>query len=452
MAQYIVPLDIQDGNQRYEVMMLSSGKDGNVTTVHNPMPVEVRVADGAAGDAFGRLRVSEAFTLGDYKHVYGIDTGNFNDLKVDGGDIVFQANKACARLSTSTGSTSRAVHQTKMYHNYMPGKSQLIKSTVNFYSAVANTVKRTGYFDDLNGVFFQQDGDGTLSFVIRTNTSGTASDARKVTQANWNIDKCNGTGPSGLTLDITKTQIVFFDFQWLGVGRVRCGFVHNGRTIVAHEFYNSNVLDVVYMSNPNLPVRCEIANTGTSVGGYFDQICASVVSEGGYVESGRDWALDGGITAETVTTSADMPIIAIRLKNTFNGYPNRAIVRMQEIGLYAETNPIIWKLIRLPGLSSITLSSPTWTSVSDTSTVEYSLLATAISGGDVLISGFAGASSPGGSNKGMGSGSNFNPTTAKKNFISQSIDSSDSEIYVLTARAIGANAQAWANIQWREIF
>lgn len=451
MAQYVVPLDTIDGYKRYEIMMLASGKDGKVTTAFNPMPVEVRVADGGAGDAFGRLRVAESYTLGDYKHIYGIDTNNFIDLKVNGGNITFQANKSCVRLSTSTGSTSRAVHQTKMYHNYMPGKSQYIKTTVNFYAAVANTVKRTGYFDDLNGIFLQQDGDGTLSFIIRTNTSGTASDARKVTQANWNIDKCDGNGPSGFSLDITKTQIVFMDFQWLGVGRVRCGFVHNGRIVVAHEFYNDNNLATVYMANPNLPVRCEIANTATSAGGYFDQICSSVVSEGGYSESGLDWGLDGGNVAESISTTADTPIIAIRLKNSFNSYPNRVIVRMQEIGVYAETSPVIWKLIKLPGLSSITLSGPTWTSVGDNSAVEYSLLGTAISGGEVLVSGFAGASSPGASTKGMGSGSNFDPTSAKKNFIAQNMDSTDSEIYVLTAKAIGATAQAWANIQWREI-
>jgi hypothetical protein len=266
------------------------------------------------------------------------------------------------------------------------------------------------------------------------------------------MDKCDGTGVSGFNLDITKTQIIFIDFQWLGVGRVRCGFVHNGKTVVAHEFYNSNVLETVYMSNPNLPVRCEILNTGTTTGGYFDQICSTVVSEGGYVETGIDWALDGGVVAQTVPTTEDYPVIAIRLKSAFRSYANRAVVRMGNIGLYAETNPVIWKLIKLPGLSSITLSSPTWTSVSNDSAVEYSLLATAISGGDTIDAGFVGTSSPGGSNKGMGSAGLTDPSSAKKNFIVQNMASTDSEIYVLAGRAIGANATVWATLQWREIY
>ncbi len=178
-------------------------------------------------DAFGRLRVSEPYTLGDYKNLYGLDP-NFIDYTGNGGTIIFQPNKACARLATSTTSNSFAVHQTKFYHQYMPGKSQLIYSTFNLYNAVSGVTKRTGYFDDSNGIYFEQAGNGTLSFVIRTNTSGTPTESERVTQSNWNVDKCNGTGPSGFNLLVDKTQILFIQFQWLGVGTVKLGFVHDG--------------------------------------------------------------------------------------------------------------------------------------------------------------------------------------------------------------------------------
>lgn len=436
--------------------------DGSAVSEINRFPVSMSAASGGS-DAFGRLRISEAFTLGDYKHTYGIDQ-NFLNIVSNGGTITHNANQASARLTTTSNSSSYAIHQTKQYHNYMPGKSQLIKSTINFYSPIANVVKRTGYFDDRNGIYFEQAGDGTLSFVIRTDTTGTPSDARRVTQAQWNVDTCNTTivgtstdgtnhGASGSwTLDITKTQIFFIDFQWLGVGRVRCGFVHNGNMIVAHEFYNSNYLPVVYMSNPNLPVRCEIRNTGTTTGGSFDQICSTVVSEGGYAESGIDWAIDSGTAAQNVPLGANYPIIAIRLKSAFKGYPNRVMLRMGNVNVYAEQNPVYWKLIKLSSLSSITLSSPTWTSVSSESAVEYTLLGTAISGGDVVDNGFVGTSSPGGSAKGTGTGSESNPTAAKRNFITQNFDCTDSEIYVVCAQSIGAAADVWCGIQWREIY
>ena len=406
----------------------------------------------AQQDAFGRLRVSEAFTLGDYKHTYGIDP-NFRDTYINGGTVTHIANQACARLATTSNTSSRAIHQTKMYHNYMPGKSQLIKTTINFYAHTANVTKRTGYFDDLNGIYFEQDGAGVLSFVIRTNTSGTASDARKVAQANWNKDKCDGTGASGFNLDITKTQIVFIDFQWLGVGRVRCGFVHDGQMIVAHEFYNSNNLPVVYMANPNLPVRCEILNTGTTTGGYFDQICSTVISEGGYMESGIDFSVDTGQTSQSITTANGMyPVVAIRLKNSFRGYPNRVVVRSGNINVYAEEYPSYWALYKLDALANITLSNPTWTSADADSAVEYTLLATAFTSGDRIDGGLVGTTSPGGSAKGTGTAPVNQPSNAKKNFIAQNLDSTDSEIYVVCGKAIGGTTKLWVDFQWREIY
>jgi hypothetical protein len=417
----------------------------------------------AATDAFGRLRVSEGFTLGDYKHIYGVDP-NFRDTLANGGTVTHVANQACARLATGSNPASSAIHQTKQYHNYMPGKSQLIKTTINFYSAVANVTKRTGYFDDLNGIFLEQAGDGTLSFVIRTNTSGSPVDTRRVSQAQWNVNTCDtsiaGTSTDGSnfgkvgswTLDITKTQIFFIDFQWLGVGRVRCGFVNDGEMIIAHEFYNSNHLPQVYMANPNLPIRCEIKNTGATAGGYFDQICSTVISEGGYIESGIDWSVDSGGTGQAVPTTGYYPVIAIRLKNSFKGYPNRVTVRMGNINIYAENNPVYWELIKLPSLSSITLSSPTWTSVNAESAVEYTILGTSFTGGEAQDTGFVGTSSPGGSAKGTGTSTPNSSSTAKKNFINQNQDSSDSEIYLIACRAINASANVWISVQWREIY
>jgi hypothetical protein len=423
---------------------------GNVTATITGT-ITSTVVDGAA-DAFGRLRISEAFTLGDYKHTYGIDP-NFRDTLVNGGTVTHATNQAAARLATSNNASSSAIHQTKMYHNYMPGKSQLIKTTVNFYNPTANVTKRTGYFDANNGIFFEQTGDGTLSFVIRTDTSGTPSDARKVIQTDWNIDKCDGTGNSGFNLSISNTQIFFTDFQWLGVGRVRCGFVHNGQTIVAHEFYNSNFLPTVYMSNPNLPIRCEIQNTGTTTGAYFDQICATVISEGGYVESGIDFSINSGTTAQSITTGNGVyPILAIRLKNNFRNYPNRVIVRSGNINVYAEDYPAYWALIKLSGLANITLANSTWVSAASDSAIEYNLSATAFTGGDKIDGGIVGTTSPGGSAKGTGVAPINNPSTAKKNFIAQNQDSTDSEIYLVCGQAIGGTVKLWVDFQWREIY
>jgi hypothetical protein len=398
-------------------------------------------------DAFGRIRMSSPFTLGDYKHLYGLDS-NFIDYAVNGGTVTFQSNKACARLATTSNSASRIVHQTKFYHHYMPGKSQQILSSFNFYAAVPNVTKRTGYFDDNNGIYFEQAGDGTLSWVIRSYTSGAPLEVRK-TQAEWNIDTCNGQGGSLFNIDITKTQLTFIEFQWLGVGSVTVGFVHDGAYIPCHIFHHSNDLTTVYMSNPNLPVRCEIVNTGATTGAYFDQICSTVASEGGYVEAGIDW----GVTSPTlrvVTAGATLPIMAIRLKTAYKTYANRMIVRMGNLNMFSDGESIKWRLLKLP--DSTYLNDTTWTDVDDDSGVQYCVDMNTWTDGDELDNGWVGASTQGSQKAGGAPGSNL-PSTAKKNFIVQNYDSTSSEIYMIVATNLGSQStNVGVGIQWREVY
>lgn len=400
-------------------------------------------------DAFNRLEVSTPFTLGDYKHLYGLDP-NFIDYMPYGGNVTFRVNEAAARLTTNSSPNSRVVHQTKFYHHYMPGKSQAILTSFNFYSNVANVTKRTGYFDDNDGMFLEQDGNGNLYFVLRSYVTGSAQE-RRIPQSQWNGDHCDGTGLSGFNIDITKTQLAYFDFQWLGVGRVRCGFFHNDEYVIAHTFYNSNNLANVYMSTPNLPVRCEIKNEGITTGGYFDQICSTVMSEGGYVEAGQDWGATHPALVN-VTSGQSKPIFAIRLTNTFKTYKNRMIVRMGNLNMFSDGENIQWRLIKLPGNTFITANTISWTNVNTNSGVQYSANIQSYTDGEEIDNGFVAAGTLG-INKTAGSpGSNF-PSTAKKNFIVQNFDSTDSEIFVVVVTNIGsAVTGVGAGFQWREIY
>jgi len=427
----------------------------NNTTLE-PVPVNVLSAapinlSGGIADAFGRMRVSEPFTLGDYKHLYGIDS-NFTDYLINGGSVQHLPNQACARLSVTTSTGSRVVHQTKLYHHYMPGKSQLVKSTFNFWGVDTGIRKRTGYFDDNNGIFFEMTGTGELAFNIRTYVSGSVDDVtNRVVQSSWNKDTCDGNGPSGFNLLKNKTHIFFTDFQWLGVGRVRCGFVHNGEFIVAHEYYNDNVKDTVYMSNPNLPIRCEIENTGGGGNSYMDQICSTVVSEGGYVESGTDWAVISP-SLRTLTANATLPVLAIRLKSSYKTYANRMIARLSHVAVFSSSENIKYQVVKLNNAAALTTASA-WVLVDDDSGVEYNSGATAYSGGDVIDAGWAPASSQNVNKPFANVSPGSPPSAAKKNFIVQNYGSTDSEIYAVVATNLTAsNTSVGVALQWREIF
>ena len=453
----------------YEVMYLANGANGDIVSTGNRLPVDA-VYSGATGDAFGRLRVAEPFTLGDYKHLYAIDP-NFIDFTANGGSVVFTGNTASATLSTNNSTSSVSVHQTKFYHSYQPGKSQVILSSAVFGYAQQNVTKRTGYFDDRDGIYFEQVGsntsnntdNGTLNFVIRSFVNGTPEETdvgsykRRVPQSQWNRDPCDGTGPSGFNIDTSKTQLIYIDFQWLGVGRVRVGFVHDGEFIIAHEYYNSNVLDTVYLSNPNLPVRCEIRNTGTTSGGSMGQICATVISEGGYNESGLDWGIVNNARTTQSPAATELPLVALRLKNTFKTYPNRLSVKLDTLSMYAETNSIIFKIVKLPNTGDLANSTGpiVWISADPDSGCEYSVNADTYTSAnaEILLAGFVPA---GASQNALSPVNTGGISEAKKNFITQNYDSSNSEVYVVVVRTITTAAQAVATVaaalQWREIY
>jgi hypothetical protein len=78
-------------------------------------------------------------------------------------------------------------------------------------------------------------------------------------QSDWNIDRCDGSGKSGYTLDSTKMQMFYMDYSWYGAGFIRWGFrALDGNVIYAHKIPNNNQNTEAYMRSGNLPARYEV--------------------------------------------------------------------------------------------------------------------------------------------------------------------------------------------------
>ena len=408
---------------------------------------------GGGVDAFGRSRTSEPFTLADYTHIYGEEVELLTKVIGAGATTEVNPNTASIALIVGTGATDQVIHQSRMYHHYMPGKSQFIMASFNFLDVRENTTKKMGYYDDRDGIFIQQEGDGTVSVVRRSHNTGITSDT-VVNQDNWNLDPMNGTGVTGVSLDFTKTQLFAADFQWLGVGRIRCGFVVGGQTIYFHEFNHANVEEHAYWSLPSLPIRCEIANTGAAVGiTSMEQICSTVMSEGGYVETGVEFAAHNGpITLSRNTQSTFRQCVgAIRLSNTFKGIPNRTTVRLTDIEVLSASTSCRLEIWRLPGNSNIT--GGTWEDVNDDSAVQYNVgIGTnfTTTGGDLKNSTLLAANNPSG--KQASSTVAFNPTSARRSYIAQNIDANDSNIFAIIVENLSDNSdtEIFNAFQWRE--
>ena len=347
--------------------------------------------DGTNTDAFGRLRVSEPYTLFDSTNRYAIDN-QFDTSTATGGTTTYLPNESTVQMNVTTTSGSEVVRQTYRSFPYQPGKGLLLLATFVMATAKTNLRQRVGYFGTQNGVYFQLD-NTTKSFVMRTYISGSVDNTtRKVDQSSWNGDKLDGTGPSGLTLDLTKPQILWMDFEWLGVGSVRCGFVINGQYIVCHTYDTANVYgSSVYMTTAILPVRYEITNTGTTAStSYLKQICSSVVSEAGFQQTSIEHVARRTTVLTTINTAANfLPVVSIRLASSALG----AVVLPNRIQFQPTTN----QNYELALIKNPVLTGASWTATSSDSNVELDVSATAIAtAGTIVQTGYISSSGGGG--------------------------------------------------------
>ena len=391
------------------------------------------LASDARQDAFGRYRVSNTQSLIDLKQLNdGLDLF-FDSETIGTGATAYQSGEASTRQSVSANNDV-AIRQTKQRFNYQTGKSQLIECTFANMQAETDVTKRLGYFSSNQITPFDSDKDGLWletsggTAKVVQSKSGTAT---AIEQVNWNIDKLDGTGESGITIDLSKSQILVIDFQWLGVGRVRFGFSINGALYYAHEFRNANNLLAVYISSPTQPIRYEIRSTGGAA--YLDQICSTVQSEGGQTPLGVIRGVSSAIDMQCSILLASYAIYGIRLKA---GY--YADINLLDITAFNENNDnFIYRILLNPTVTGTftyadLANSGVQIAVSDLSTPATVTGGVEIGSGVVLADSTASA----------------NLQTALK--IGTSIAGVKDEI-VLSIQPITAGADIFATMSWREL-
>lgn len=275
--------------------------------------------DTPAIDAFARQRISEPFTIFDSKQLHDKQPLFWDESIGGSATSTHTPADADVQMVVTASASDFVIRQTKQRFNYQPGKSQLIFMTFNSDQETGVT-KRIGPFDGTgtnnltpnNGIFFET--NSNISWNIAKN--GTT--AETALQDDWNIDKLDGTGTSGITLDTSAAQILIVDYEWLGVGRVRVGFVIGGLIYYVHDFNHANdpAFPSVYMSTPNLPCRYDIQSDGTG-GGELDHICSTVISEGGIEKTGVLRSIETGDTFSTGFGTNEYGLLGIRLKDDY---------------------------------------------------------------------------------------------------------------------------------------
>ena len=376
------------------------------------------IKDSANLDAFSRVRTSTPTILFESTFEYDLAPLKYEQI-TSSGAIAHDATDSNASL-TITAATGLAALQSYRWIRYQPGKSQLALITFVLGAAAANVTRRVGLFSATNsgatvtitnGVFLEQTGASTVN--LRIVNSGTQAD-QTVAQASWNLDKLDGTGKSGVTLDLSKGQILVIDFQGLGLGRVRVGFDIDGEVVYAHEFLNANVVTDVYAKSMTLPVRYEIT-TSASATAELKAVCSAVISEGGdQLPNGYSFVTE---FTGTAGNSTRVHLGSIRPFLTFNSLQTRYPIMLTDVTAIVTGNTSVLFEVCYGATFS---AGPTWAGAafSTYSGAEITTAGGTISTSPIIAEGFYVAAS----------------ATAKSEFTREI-----QELYPLTLTAAGAN-------------
>jgi hypothetical protein len=408
---------------------------------YNIISSEISFANTPNVDAFGRLRTSTPFTLFDSSHRFD-DNELWSTATATSGTATFNSAQGLVDLAVTAASGSEVVRETTKVFSYQPGKSLLVLSTFVMSSAKTGLRQRVGYYGAANGYYLEQDGT-TVSFVERTSVSGVLVNTA-IAKASWNVDKMDGTGPSGITLDLTKSQILFMDLEWLGVGTVRIGFVINGNYYVCHKFHHANVLATTYITTASLPLRYEITNTGATSGvSTLKQICSTVLSEGGYQLNGLQQAIGIPVTTprNLAVAGTFYPVVSIRLKTS----PDRldGIIICTAISVIATSaGNYNWQVI-----ASGTTTGGTWVSAGTGASADYNITGTSFTGGRILASGFFSVSNQGSTQVDI-----LKEALFKTQLERNGLTSTPYELTIVVASDVGGGGgNVLASMDWEEI-
>jgi hypothetical protein len=275
-------------------------------------------------DAFGRLRTSDCFTTFNY---YPSPLSNNTSLDVDvwvsraNGGTQTYISQNYINMPISGSGTTYSLRTTKQPMIYQPGKSRLIYMTgVLMASASPGTNSHMGLFTvDTSTPPLITEGtylkcNGTNLIWEDVTQSGTTS----VIQSSWNIDTFNGSGPSGKTLTIANAAqnlLLVIDQEWLGVGRIRCGFIIDGVIYYGHQFLH-NGETIQYTKTPRLHLSYYINGT---VPNSMRQMCCTNILESGYFSTGRINNINVPINSlVTVGITNDTVLLGLKIQS---GYP-----------------------------------------------------------------------------------------------------------------------------------
>lgn len=333
-------------------------------------------------DPFNRPYFIQPIEIGSSDHRLGKLPREWDEVVTGAATSVANLSNVSVDMTCNTGATDSVTRQTYRQFEYIRGNAQFCIISCNpGGGAKANNERLWGMGDELNGVFWGVDGNG-LKVVRRSSIGGTTVDY-PVYQEDWNGDRLDGSGPSGITIDLTKHQLFKIQFSWLGTNVIQFRYLIGGRQIIVHTINTANQIESPWSQSGSYPLHVQNRNTGTTDSSTtFKVSCTAVYTAGSSKEISTYGAIDNGTNSISIGTQPSV-IAGIRLR------PDR-----RYIGLNAESYDILpisgngvayYRIILRP-----TLNNAQWQNYSEAAQILTSNNAQYVEGtGQVIQVGYA---------------------------------------------------------------
>ena len=143
-----------------------------------------------------------------------------------------------------TGSNTRFLTQVRA------GDKIVIRGMTHWVTTVASNTS----------MFVNPDYRGVTNAV---NVKSTVIVETRIKQSEFNIDRVDGTGPSGFTINTARMHMLGIQYTWYGAGFIDYMVRgHDGNWVYVHRIKNNNINYEAHMRSGNLPVRYSIENEG----------------------------------------------------------------------------------------------------------------------------------------------------------------------------------------------
>ena len=294
----------------------------------NPINVNLIGSGEASGvsssiDSKGRLKVQTQESIFFNTFQYNKETDVWDESTVNGGSAVFNASQGLVDMSVTSTLGSKVVRQTRQVMRYTSGRQNTLTFSVRLEMPVVGVRRRFGLFDGSDGFYFEDSGtldaNGLPEYaVVLTSTASGSLVKERITRDNWNGDKLDGTGPSGITASPLAQQMISVEYEWYGAGQIVFSYIINGLPRVIHIFNTGNRLLFPWSRTPFLPIRLELENFGGAAGTHhLYQGSNSVLVEGRLVKQG----IPSNILTPLAGIDLDKaytfyPVVSVRMKPT----------------------------------------------------------------------------------------------------------------------------------------